>query len=199
MQAALDAFEKYLHENNGVPPLARLAFIHYQFEAIHPFIDGNGRIGRLLLALLLVSWNLLPLPLLYLSAYFERHRQGYYDLLMAVSQRSAWRDWLLFFLRGVAEQSQDAITRAKQLQDIQTAWREILQRAYRSGQTLEVADLLFEEPVISASRIVERLGCSHQSAMQILHRLEELEIVQEMTNRKRNRLYYAPLIFNVIQ
>ena len=199
MQEALGALEKYLHEINSNPPLVRLALIHYQFEAIHPFIDGNGRIGRLLMALLMVHWNLLPLSLLYLSAYFERHRQGYYDLLMAVSQRSAWRDWLLFFLRGVAEQSQDAITRAKQLQDIQTAWREVLQRAYRSGQTLEVADLLFDEPVISAQRIVERLGCSHQSAMKILHRLEELEIVQEMTKRQRNRLYYAPLIFSVIQ
>ncbi len=199
MNLALAALEKYLHKDDLTPPLARLAFIHYQFEAIHPFVDGNGRIGRLLLSLLLVHWDILPLPLLYLSAYFEEHRQGYYDLLMNVSQQSAWRDWLFFFLRGVTEQSKDAIKRAKQLQDAQTTWREILQKTYRSGQTLETVDILFDEPVISAQRIVERLGCSHQSAMKILRRLEEVEIVQEMTKRKRNRLYYAPLIFNIIQ
>jgi Fic family protein len=90
MNDALDAFEKYLHSGNDHPPLVRLALIHYQFEAIHPFLDGNGRIGRLLLSLLLVNWKLLPLPLLYLSAFFERHRQDYYDLLLAISERGAW-------------------------------------------------------------------------------------------------------------
>ncbi len=199
MQAALGLLEKYLHEGKEDPPLARLAFIHYQFEAIHPFIDGNGRIGRLLVALLLVHWNLLPLPLLYLSAYFERQRQGYYDLLMGVSQRCAWREWLLFFVRGVDEQSRDAIDRAKKLQDAHSAFRSVLQQNYRSSQTLQVADLLFEEPVISAQRIVERLGCSHQSAMQSLRRLEKLEIVKEMTERQRNRLYYAPVIFGILE
>ncbi len=89
MNAALDAFEKYLHAGNAYPPLVRLAVIHYQFEAIHPFLDGNGRIGRLLISLLLVHWNLLSLPLLYLSAFFERHRKDYYDLLFAVSERGA--------------------------------------------------------------------------------------------------------------
>ena len=199
MQEALGTLEKYLHEGKNDPPLARLAFIHYQFEAIHPFIDGNGRIGRLLIALLLVHWNLLPLPLLYLSAYFERQRQGYYDLLMGISQHSAWRDWMLFFLRGVDEQSRDAIDRAKKLQDAHSAFRAVLQQNYRSSQTLQVADLLFEEPVISAQRIVERLGCSHQSAMQTLRRLEKLEIVKEMTERQRNRLYYAPVIFGILE
>jgi Fic family protein len=129
MHEALDALEKYLHAQGDYPPLVRLAFIHYQFEAIHPFLDGNGRMGRLLLSLLLVNWDLLPLPLLYLSAYFERYRSGYYDLLMAVSQRGDWREWALFFLRGVAEQARDAITRIKGLQDLQIAWRERLTQA----------------------------------------------------------------------
>lgn len=96
MQQALDAFEKYLHGEDAHPPLVRLACIHYQFEAIHPFLDGNGRIGRLLISLLLVHWNLLPLPLLYLSTYFENHKQNYYDLLLGVSARGAWNEWLLF-------------------------------------------------------------------------------------------------------
>jgi Fic family protein len=98
MNIALDAFEKYLHEKNSYPPLVRLALIHHQFESIHPFLDGNGRIGRLLISLFLVHWGLLPYALLYLSAFFERNRDAYYDLLLAVSQKGAWNEWLSFFL-----------------------------------------------------------------------------------------------------
>ncbi len=119
MLQALDALEGYLQSfTDEHPPLVRLAFIHYQFEAIHPFLDGNGRMGRLLIGLLLRSWELLPLPLLYLSAYFERHRSTYYDLLLAVSQRAAWREWVLFFLNGVLEQARDASDRARRLNDL---------------------------------------------------------------------------------
>jgi Fic family protein len=199
MKAALGALEIYLHEGNQAPPLVRLACIHYQFEAIHPFIDGNGRIGRLLLALLLVHWNLLPLPLLYLSAYFERNRQQYYDLLLRVSQESAWKEWLEFFLHGVAEQARDAVIRARKLQDLRSLFQERLLSVYRSSQTLEVADLLFDEPVISALRIVKQLGCSHQSAMQSLRRLEKLDIIRQKTEGKRNRLYFAQDIFSVLE
>jgi Fic family protein len=199
MHEALDALEKYLHLGNDYPPLVRLAFIHYQFEAIHPFLDGNGRIGRLLISLLLVNWNLLPLPLLYLSAYFERHRQDYYDLLLAVSERGAWREWLAFFLRGVAEQARDANARAKRLQDLQIEWRRQLQQARASGMVLGIVDALFEDPATSASRIVERYQVSHQAAMKVLRRLQELNIVRETTDRKRNRLYLASEIVRILE
>lgn len=119
MRSALNSLEKYLQGDDRYPPLVRLALIHYQFETIHPFIDGNGRVGRILLSLLLVHWRLVPLPLLHLSAYFERHRDEYYQLLIGVSERGAWKAWLAFFLQGVAEQSRDAMTRAKQLQHLQ--------------------------------------------------------------------------------
>lgn len=112
---------------------ARAASEVKRFEAIHPFLDGNGRIGRLPLSLLLVTWNLLPLPLLSLSAFFERHRQAYYDLLMAVSERGTWRAWLPFFLRGVAEQAQDAVARGRQLQDLQLMWRVVCNRRVSRG------------------------------------------------------------------
>jgi Fic family protein len=98
-----------------LPRLVSLGLIHYQFEAIHPFLDGNGRIGRLLITLLLCVWDLLPQPLLYLSAYFEAHRQAYYDLLLVVSQRGEWEDWLIYFLHGVALQSRDAVVRIGRL------------------------------------------------------------------------------------
>jgi len=119
MHDALNALEKFLHAVNTYPPLVRVAFIHHQFEAIHPFLDGNGRIGRLLVTLLLVTWDILPMPLLYLSAFFERHRREYYDMLLAVSGKSAWREWVSFFLQGVAEQARHAGTRARRLQDLQ--------------------------------------------------------------------------------
>lgn len=194
MHAALDAFEKYLHSDDAYPPLVRLALIHHQFEAIHPFVDGNGRIGRLLISLLLVHWNLLPAPLLYLSAYFEKNRQAYYDGLLAVSERGAWREWVLFFLRGVAEQAVDANTRAKRLQDLQIGWRKQLQKVRAGGWVLGVADALFEDPYVSAGHIVERYQISHQAAMKILRRLESMKILRQTSEQKRNRLYFAPEI-----
>ena len=112
MKLALGALEKFLHAPSSLPPLVRLALVHYQFEAIHPFLDGNGRVGRLLMSLLLVTEKLLPQPLLYLSGFFEARRQDYYSHLLSVSQRGSWEPWIMFFLEGVAEQSSDAMTRA---------------------------------------------------------------------------------------
>lgn len=200
MKTALAGFENYLHtKDDAYPPLIRLAFIHYQFEAIHPFVDGNGRIGRLLLSLLLVNWNLLPLPLLYLSAYFESHRQGYYDHLLAISQRGAWREWVTFFLHGVAYQSQDTLKRAKQMQDLQAAWENELQKKRVSVLTLGAAHTLFEMPILSANLLAERFKITHQAAMNILRRLEALDILKEMTERKRDRLYVAPAIMKLLK
>jgi Fic family protein len=199
MNSALDAFEKYLHAENDTPPLVCLALIHYQFEVIHPFIDGNGRIGRLLISLLSVHWNLLPLPLLYLSAFFEKQRQEYYDLLMAVSARGDWREWITFFLRGVAEQARDAVARAKRLQDLQTAWRGKYQRARGAGLLLGIVDALFATPVISPQQVAKQLRVSHPAAMQALRRLENDKVLEEATGKKRNRLYVAPEIMQVIE
>ena len=198
MQAALDAFEKYLHAEDAYPPLIRLAFVHYQFEAIHPFIDGNGRIGRLLISLLLVNWDLLSLPLLYLSAYFERHQREYYDRLLAVSESGDWRGWVMFFLRGVAEQARDAAIRAKTLQDLQSKWRRQLQEARATGVMQGIADWLFEQPFLSANDVQKRFKVAHPTAMTALRRLEEKKILKEMTGRERNRRYVARAILKVV-
>lgn len=194
MKTALDAFEKYLQLENKLPPLIRLALIHYQFEAIHPFVDGNGRIGRLLLSLLLVNWNLLPLPLLYLSAYFESRRQTYYDLLLNISQRGAWREWVIFFLQGVATQSLDTLDRAKQLQDLQIFWRDKLNKIRTSTLLLQLVDLLFKTPIISVSEIQKLLKVSNRTARQYVEKLEELDILKQLQERKYARIYYAPAI-----
>jgi len=199
MLQALDAFEKYLHSPDTHPPLVHLAFIHYQFEAIHPFSDGNGRIGRLLVSLLLIAWDLLPLPLLYLSAYFERLRQDYYDLLLAVSEQGAWPEWVLFFLRGVEEQARDAVARVKRLQDLQLEWRERLRREHRSGLVLDLGDTLFASPLVSANDVARQFQVSHPAAMLALRRLEEMGLVEEISGRQRNRLYLARAIVTIIE
>src|ERR687898_1451233 len=126
--ATLGALERYVHEDTGLPPLVDIALVHYQFEAIHPFLDGNGRIGRLLITLMLIERDLLPEPLLYLSAYFERHRGAYYDHLLAVSQKGEWEEWLLFFLRGVSVEARDASLRAGKLFDLRETYRQRLKR-----------------------------------------------------------------------
>jgi Fic family protein len=199
MKNSLAAFESYLHKtDDAYPPLIRLALVHYQFEAIHPFVDGNGRIGRLLLPLLLVNWNLLPLPLLYLSAFFESHRQAYYDLLLAISQRGAWREWVTFFLNGVAHQSRDAVTRAKRLQDLQMKWRTRLQQERVTGLALGLADMLFESPVLSAEDVRKRFNVSHPAAMNALRRFSDLGFLREVTGKDRYRRYMADAIFEIV-
>ncbi len=123
MKASLDAFEKYLHEPTTLPPLVRFALVHYQFEAIHPFLDGNGRIGRLLTTLLLCREGIFPQPLLYLSAYFETKQQQYYKFLLHVSLKGEWNAWIHYFLLGVSEQSQDSIARTEKLLELWTGYR----------------------------------------------------------------------------
>ncbi len=199
MHAALDAFEKYLHAEDDYPPLLRLAFIHYQFEAIHPFIDGNGRIGRLLLSLLLVHWNLMPLPLLYLSAFFEKHRDDYYNHLMAVSERGAWREWVSFFLRGVAEQARAAVAIAKRLQDLQLEWHERLMQARASALVVQLADSLFESPVITIPQAQRRLGVKqYHSARRHVKQLVATGILKPLGESSYDKTFVASEILLAI-
>jgi Fic family protein len=187
---ALGAFEKYLHVND-LPPLIRLALIHYQFEAIHPFLDGNGRIGRLLIVLLLVSWGLLPAPLLYLSAWFERHRDQYYGLLLAVSQRGAWKEWLLYFLEGVTHEADNAKAKAAELLEIQVKWRELVNANGGTAKMLTVVGMLLERPILAGTLVQERLQCSHQTAMTTLRKLARLGIVLELTGYGHHQKLFA--------
>ncbi len=198
MIPALEDWEAYLHADDGNPPLVRLAYIHYQFETIHPFLDGNGRIGRLLIPLLLVEWNLLPLPLLYLSAFFEKHRGDYYDLLLGVSQRSAWEDWLRFFLRGVKEQSRDAIARARRLQDLQRGWRERLQTRPYTATLLKLVDELFVAPTVTVPQVQDILGVTHRAANQTVMRLVDEGILVPVPGRARNRQFVAQAIVDIL-
>jgi Fic family protein len=199
MIEALGDFENYLHTQSNLPPLIRLALIHYQFEVIHPFLDGNGRIGRLLLTLLLCAEGLLPQPLLYLSAFFERHQQEYYRLLLAVSQSGAWSEWITYFLRGVADQSRDAIKRSSQLLDLWYEYRKRLQSARTSTLMLRLVDELFSYPVISVPWAAERLGVTQRAIRSNVDKLMDEGILEELTGRQRNRFFEAAQIMRIIE
>lgn len=198
MKNALSELEKFLHEKPAFPPLVRLALIHYQFEAIHPFLDGNGRVGRLLIILLLCAEELLPQPLLYLSAYLERNRKQYYDLLLKVSQEGNWSEWIRFFLRGVEEESRDAVKRSDKLLRLWQDYRERLQSARSSALLLRLVDELFSYPAITVSWAAKRLRITPRAAQLNVDKLVASRILKEVTGRQRNRVYVANGIVRII-
>ncbi len=199
MNQTLDEFERFIHTSDDIPFLIRLALIHYQFEAIHPFVDGNGRMGRLLISLLLCERGYLRQPLLYLSAYFERNREAYADHLLRVSQTNSWNEWIRFFLQGVAEQSRDAVQRSRQLLGLWQGYRQKLQTARASALLLRLVDELFAFPAITAAHARNRLKVTHRSAQLNIQNLERMGILREHTGRQRNRVYVAPAIVAVIE
>jgi Fic family protein len=199
LMPTLDSFEKYLHSPPDFPPLIRLSFIHYQFEAIHPFLDGNGRIGRLLITLLLCAENLLPQPLLYLSAYFEKYRKEYYERLLDVSQQGNWKDWVGFFLRGISSQSRDAIRRSDLLLDLWQKYRSDLQAARASALLLQLVDELFAFPAITNSIAAQKLSVTPRSAQLNIEKLLTAGILKEATGKQRNRVYVAPEIISIVE
>ena len=199
MKEALGQLEKYLHNPSKLPSLIRIALVHYQFEAIHPFLDGNGRIGRLLISLLLCHEQLLAQPLLYLSAFFERRRTEYYQRLLEISTAGKWRSWIEFFLEGVVEQSHDAIQRTNRLLWLWQDYRSKLQAARSSALLLQLVDQLFETPVLSVPAAAKFLNVTHRSAVKLIEKLGDAGIVTEMTKRERYRLYVAVEIISTIE
>ncbi len=198
MKEALAALETYLHSASPLPPLVRLALVHYQFEAIHPFLDGNGRIGRLLVILLLCSDGLLPQPLLYLSAYFERHRQAYYQGLLEVSRRGRWREWIEFFLNGVADQSRDAVRRSHLLLELREEYRRRLGSS-RSASPLRLAEALFSYPAVTIPAAARLLGVTWVAAKGNVLKLVDAGILTESPGRERNRIFIAREIIEIVE
>ena len=193
----LGAWEEFLHDES-LPPLVQTALMHYQFEAIHPFLDGNGRVGRLLITLLLMQRGVLPLPLLYLSAFFEATRRDYYDSLRAVTERSAWEDWLLYFLNGVARQSEDALSRAERINQQLDQWRKHVSGT-GTGVALRLLDLLGTNPFITVRKAEAQLGVAFNTAATALRRLVGLRIVKQVGDARRDRVYCAQALLDILE
>jgi len=199
MGDALSAWEKYLNEAPREPALVQCALMHYQFEAIHPFIDGNGRVGRLLITFLLCERGLLSLPLLYLSAFFERYRDEYYRRLLAVSQQGDWRGWIEFFLRGVATQAREACDNAGAILDLNDEIQNMVRTAGNAPRhTLRIVDRLFRNPVVVVSNLAKELGLKYPSVQRGIDFLQALGVLEEVTGQRRNRLYRSPRMINIL-
>jgi Fic family protein len=200
MLAALDQFEKYIHQPSDLPGLVRIALIHYQFEAIHPFLDGNGRIGRLLIAMLLNQWGLLPHPWLYLSGYFDARRQTYYDALLGVSERGDWEGWIGLFLEAVARQSEEAGACLDRLEALRAHYRQLIVDERAVDGLAKTLDFLFGRPMATVRQVQAGIGASeYKTAQRYVQRLAELGILREITGARRNRVYRADAIFEAIQ
>jgi Fic family protein len=198
MNDAMHRLESYIHGGTGFPSLIRIALIHYQFEAIHPFEDGNGRIGRLLITLLLNAYGLLVEPLLYLSAFFERERPAYYDCLLRVSLKGAWQEWIRFFLQGILTESRDASLRARRLIQLREDWRNRIQQSGATASVLTLVDALFKDPVVTVSGVQQLLNMTYRGAKLNVDKLEEAGILTEVTGQRRNKVYLAKPITDLL-
>ena len=199
MQRALGQWENYLHSAAAEPPTVQCALLHYQFEAIHPLLDGNGRIGRLLITLFFCSRGCLSQPLLYLSGFFEEHRDEYYRRLLAVSQEGDWRGWLDYFLRGVRTQARRALA------DTQTllALYEECRATFKAGRKVPmtagpILDELFGNPVFSIARFCAATGHSHPTASKGIEFWQRAGFVHEVTGQRRHRLFVAQRLVDLM-
>lgn len=183
----LTDLERFIHEEPLLPPLVQAALVHYQFETIHPFLDGNGRLGRLLVVFFLVVRDRLPEPLLYLSPYFELRRERYYAALQGVRERGDLDQWLGLFLDGVRTQALDAVARTERLTDLRESYRIKVQATTR-GAANQLVDLAFEQPVLNARVVEERLDISRPAALNALRQLAELGVLTEVHDGPRGQL-----------
>ncbi len=194
--SCLGGWESFLHTRD-LPPLIQVALAHYQFEAIHPFVDGNGRVGRLLIILFLIERKVLPAPLLYLSAYFEQTRPEYYAHLRDVTERGEWAPWLEYFLDGVARMSEDVLSRAERINSLVSAWQRKLAGTPRAPQML--APFLAENPFVTANSAAKRMRVAFTTAQRAIGVLETHGILRRIAGEQRHRVYCARSLLQVLE
>jgi Fic family protein len=195
MRAALGNLERFLHDSGGLDALIVCALAHAQFETIHPFLDGNGRVGRLLITFLLCHEKVLQRPVLYLSHYLKQHRASYYDRLMAVRFAGDWEGWLRFFLTGIAEVAREAERTARQIVQLREDVRQRAQDARMSASSSRLLDQLFERPVINVTAAAQELEISYVRANVLIRELCELGVLSEITGGSRNRIFrFSPYL-----
>jgi Fic family protein len=196
MKEALDNFEKFLHTSSPMPVLIHCGLAHAQFETIHPFLDGNGRMGRLLITFLLCEKQILQKPLLYLSIYLKAYRAEYYDRLMAIRNAGDWEGWLRFFLRGVYEVSQASASTARLILEMREKHRALIaENLANSSNGLKLLDYLFEKPMISIREAEQIMGVSYVTASSVIANMQKAGLLKEITGQKRNKVFrYEPYI-----
>jgi Fic family protein len=187
----LGDLERFLHAESDLPLLIKIGLAHAQFETIHPFLDGDGRVGRLLVTFLLCEGGALHKPVLYLTHYFKRHRQNYYDLLQATRDRGAWEDWLTFFLHGVEEVSAQATETARRILTLREAHRNSIAEnlGYAAGNGHRVLERLYQRPIVSVNDVRELTQTEYPAANQLVERLTKIGVLVEITGRARNRRF----------
>jgi len=201
VQEALSALEKYMHEQEDqLPPLVRIGLLHVQFESIHPYLDGNGRVGRLLIALLLEHWSLLSAPLLYLSLFFKRHRDEYYRRLSAVRTDGDWEGWIAFFLEGVDTIAKEAVDCARELFALVARDRErVLAVPQGSIMAIRLFERLPEHPMLTIANAIELLETTRPTAAKAISTLVESGVLIESSNRKRDRTFVYEGYFDLLR
>jgi len=192
----LDSFEKYLHTPTQYDPLVNAFLTHYQFEAIHPFMDGNGRVGRLLLAITIMEWCELSSQWLYMSAYFDANKDAYIDLLLRISTRSAWEEWIEFCLEGVLAQSSDALDRCRRLLTLRDEYDERILSTKGSARLQAIAHGLFIHPLVNPSSLARKLNVSYPTARADIDRLVKAGILTALPNTSP-MTFYAPRVFKI--
>ena len=200
MMEALDRFERFLHDDkHGLPLLVEAGLVHVQFESIHPFLDGNGRLGRLLITLLLCAKGALKQPLLYLSLYFKKHRSEYYDHLQRVRTEGAWEQWLTFFLEGTAITAQEAAETATRILGVFSKDRQKIQKLGRSaGSALQVHEYMQTKPIANIAATAKALKLSIPTVTVALNHLVRIGIVEEVTGKRRDRVFTYSRYFNMV-
>lgn len=194
---ALAALERFIHTPSSLPLLVKIGLAHAQFETIHPFLDGNGRVGRLLITFLLCEQKVLLKPVLYLSHFFKRHRNEYYELLQATRDQGAWEAWLAFFVRGVEEVSREATETARRILALRESHRNIItdKLGRAAGNGHRVLETLYERPIVSVNDVQALIGTTYPAANSLVARMAEHGILREITGQARNRLFrYQPYI-----
>jgi Fic family protein len=199
LPAALSDLERYLHEDGRQPILVKCALLHYQFETIHPFLDGNGRLGRLLIVFYLVERKVLQQPLLYLSSYFERHRETYVDHLQAVRERGELDAWVAFFARGVHDQANSAVETADSLLALRDTFRDRLREIRARGQAIDATEALLGNPFVTVPQMAQTLKMTRQGAQYVITTLERAGIVRQIVDEHRPTLYVAGDVLEVLQ
>lgn len=197
VMACLYAFEEAIHKEKNIDPLIFCFMAHYQLEAIHPFLDGNGRVGRLLLSLMIYEQCQLSKPWLYLSAFFDKYKDEYINLLFQVSSKGNWKDWIAFCLRGTIEQSKDAVRRFDELLNLRTQYMEVLNKSRGNIRLNRVIDHLFESPAITIPQLAQMCSISYPTARTDIERLVSVGILMESDMVERPRIYFAPHILGV--